>query len=40
MRGVYEHPPGSKVWWVNYHENGKRHREKVDRKSDAESLYK
>jgi hypothetical protein len=27
------------VWWVNYFEDGKRHREKVGRKSDAVTLY-
>jgi integrase len=39
MRGVYEHPPGSKVWWIHYHVDGKRHREKVGRKGDAIKLY-
>ena len=39
MRGVYENPPGSGIWWVHYYAAGKRHREKVRRKSDAIKLY-
>jgi integrase len=39
IRGVYEHPAGSGVWWVNYYTNGQRHREKVGRKGDAIKLY-
>ena len=39
MRGVYENPVGSGVWWVHYYAEGKRHREKVGRKSDAIKLY-
>lgn len=39
VRGVYEHPAGSGVWWINYYAEGKRHREKVGRRSDAISLY-
>jgi integrase len=38
-RGVFERPPGSGVWWVNYYFQGKQHREKVGRKSDAIALY-
>lgn len=38
-RGIFERPAGSGCWWVNYHANGKRHREKVGRKSDAIALY-
>jgi integrase len=38
-RGVYEWPPGSKVWWIQYFENGRRHREKVGRRSWAISRY-
>ena len=38
-RGVYEHPAASGVWWINYYTQGKRHREKVGRKSDAVALY-
>ena len=40
VRGVYEHPAGSGVWWIHYYTNGKRHREKVGRKSDAIDLYR
>ena len=29
VRGVFEHPPDSGIWWVNYYVDGKRHREKV-----------
>jgi hypothetical protein len=39
VRGVYEHPAGSGIWLVHYHAEGKRHREKVGRKSDAIKLY-
>jgi hypothetical protein len=38
-RGLFEHPPGSGIWWINYYVNGKQHREKVGRKSDAITLY-
>jgi integrase len=38
-RGIYENPAGSGVWWVNYYAQGKRHREKAGRKSDAVALY-
>jgi integrase len=40
MRGIFERPKGSGVWWVSYFgADGKRHREKVGRKSDAKALY-
>jgi integrase len=39
VRGVFERPEGSGVWWIQYFENGNRHREKVGRKSDAVALY-
>lgn len=39
VRGVYEHPAGSGVWWINFYADGKRHREKVGRRSDAIALY-
>jgi hypothetical protein len=39
MRGVYENPIGSGIWWIHYYGYGKRHREKVGRKSDAIKLY-
>ena len=38
-RGIFERPPGSGVWWVNYYARGERHREKAGRKSDAIALY-
>lgn len=37
VRGVFEAKPG--VWWIQYFAEGKRHREKVGRKSDAIKLY-
>jgi site-specific recombinase XerD len=39
MRGVYEQPPESGIWWINYYVEGKRRREKVGRRSDAIALY-
>lgn len=39
VRGVFEHPAGSKVFWIHYYAGGKRHREKVGRKGDAIKLY-
>lgn len=39
VRGVYEHPRGSGVWWIQYFENGRRHREKVGRRSWAIARY-
>jgi integrase len=38
-RGLFERPPGSGVWWINYYVNGKQHREKAGRRSDALALY-
>jgi integrase len=38
-RGIFERPPGSGIWWINYYVKGKQHREKVGRKSDAIALY-
>jgi len=38
-RGLFERPPGSGVWWINFYREGKQHREKVGRKSDAIKLY-
>jgi integrase len=32
-------PPGSGIWWINYYQDGKQHREKVGRKSAAIDLY-
>jgi integrase len=39
-RGLFERPPGSGVWWINYYVKGNQHREKVGRKSDAIDLYR
>ena len=39
IRGVFEHPAGSGIWWINYYAKGTRHREKVGRRSDAVALY-
>jgi site-specific recombinase XerD len=39
VRGVYEQPVGSGVWWVLYYVEGQRHREKIGRRSDAITLY-
>ncbi len=39
VRGVFEHPAGSGIWWIHYYAEGKRHREKAGRKSDALALY-
>lgn len=38
-RGVFERPPGSGVWWINYYHRGKQHREKIGRKEDAKNAY-
>lgn len=39
MRGVYEKVPGSGVWWIRWTDNqGKLHREKAGRRSDAKTL--
>jgi hypothetical protein len=38
-RGLWEREPGSGVWWIRFRDSdGKLHREKVGRKSDAEAL--
>ena len=39
IRGVYEQPAGSGVYWIHYYVEGKRRREKVGRRSDAIALY-
>ena len=39
VRGVYENPKGSEIWWIQYFEHGRRRRERVGRKSDAIKLY-
>jgi integrase len=40
LKGIYEKPPGSGVWWIHYQIKGVRHREKAGRRSDAVSLYR
>ncbi len=40
MRGVFERPPGSGVWWISYFDGGAHHREKVGAKTDAEAAYR
>jgi site-specific recombinase XerD len=39
VRGVFQHPPGSGIWWINYFADGVRHREKVGSKGNAIKLY-
>jgi site-specific recombinase XerD len=46
MRGVFERPAGSGVWWINFHCSscplhpaGGRHRERVGRRAAAEEAY-
>jgi len=39
QRGIFEHPPGSGIWWINYYEHGKQHREKIGKKSAAIAMY-
>jgi hypothetical protein len=39
VRGVFQHPPNSGIWWVNYYVDGKRHREKVGTRKAASDLY-
>jgi integrase len=40
MRGVFEKPKGSGVFWINYYDaEGKRHRERVGRQNIAENAY-
>jgi integrase len=39
IRGVFEREPDSGIWWIRYTDaSGKRHREKVGRRSDAKTL--
>ncbi|RRA49008.1 site-specific integrase [Acidipila sp. EB88] len=39
-RGVYEHPAGTGIWHIHYYDaQGKRHREKIGKKSDAIRIY-
>lgn len=39
VRGIFERPAKSGIWWVCYFVDGKKKREKVGRKSDAIALY-
>ena len=39
VRGVFERPLDSGIWWIQYFENGRRHRERVGAKSHAIKLY-
>jgi site-specific recombinase XerD len=39
IKGVYEMPAESGIWWINYYIEGRRFREKVGRRSDAIILY-
>lgn len=39
-RGLFERPPGSGIWWIQYNDSeGKKRREKVGTKAAARSLY-
>jgi integrase len=38
-RGVYEYPKGSGIFWILYYENGRRHRERIGKKSLAIKRY-
>lgn len=39
LRGIFERPAGSGIWWIQFFAEGKRHRQKAGRKSDAIKLY-
>ena len=39
VRGIFERPPGSGVWWVHFYENGARHCKKVGSRGDAVAFY-
>lgn len=40
MRGVFERPAGSGIWWINFYDaDGVRHREKIGRESIAVEAY-
>jgi integrase len=39
-RGLFERPPGSGIWWINYYVDGRQRREKVGSKSNAIKLYR
>lgn len=38
LRGIYENPEGSGVYWILYYENGVRHREKAGTRANAQRL--
>lgn len=38
-RGVFERPKGSGVYWINFYQDGKQHREKAGTITAAKSLY-
>ena len=40
VRGVFERPKGSGLWWINFYQDGKQHREKVGARSAAIDLYR
>jgi integrase len=40
VKGVFEHPKGSGVWWVLYYKDGVRHRESIGRRGDAIEAYR
>ncbi|MGD0940151.1 MAG: site-specific integrase [Terracidiphilus sp.] len=40
VRGVFERPKESGIWWINYYVNGKQHREKAGNRSAAIDLYR
>jgi integrase len=39
VRGVFERPADSNIWWIQYFENGRRHRERVGTRANAITLY-
>lgn len=39
-RGIFERPPGSGIYWIHYHDNGQRHREKAGTLSSAKEMYR
>jgi integrase len=40
VRGIFERPPGSEIWWISYFDGDRRwHREKVGRRSVAIEAY-
>jgi integrase len=39
VRGVFERPLGSDIWWISYFADGQHHREKVGARSSAIAAY-